>query len=154
MAVGQQVYEYHLDNAYFQLLEDVEIQKGEVDAKVTVTKSAKESVLKFELEGYVVVACDRCLEDMKQPIKNTGKLIVRLGKEFKDDGDEIVEIPEEQGILNVSWFLYEYCELAIPIKHSHPFGQCNKGMSNKLDEYMVDSDSFESGEEEDENLDD
>lgn len=144
MAVGQKVYEYHLDNKFFQLLEDVEIQKGDVVAKVTVTKTAKQSELNFALEGKVVVTCDRCLEEMEQPIKTTGHLIVRLGKEFKDDGDDIVEVPEEQGIINVSWFLYEFCELAIPIKHSHPFGQCNKGMSNKLDEYMVDSDSFES----------
>lgn len=147
MAVGQKVVEYHLDNDFFQMLEDVEIQKGDVNVKVTVNKTAKQSELSFALEGKVVVTCDRCLEEMDQPIKTTGHLVVRLGKEFKDDGDDIVEIPEEQGIINVSWFLYEFCELAIPIKHSHPFGQCNKGMSGKLNEYMVDSDSFESGSE-------
>lgn len=143
MAVGQKVVEYHLDNDFFQMLEDVEIQKGDVDVKVTVNKTAKQTELNFALEGKVVVTCDRCLEEMNQPIKTTGHLIVRLGKEFKDDGDDIVEVPEEQGIINVSWFLYEFCELAIPIKHSHPFGQCNKGMSSKLDEYIVDSESFE-----------
>ncbi|MDO4497225.1 MAG: DUF177 domain-containing protein [Bacteroidales bacterium] len=150
MAVGQKVYEYHLDNNFFQLLEDVEIQKGDVNVKVTVNKTNRESELDFELEGTLVVNCDRCLEEMDQPIKTTGHLVVRLGKEFKDDGDDTIEIPEEQGIINVSWFLYEFCELAIPIRHAHPFGQCNKGMSAKLEELMVSSDSFEENFEEDE----
>lgn len=144
LPVGKSVVEFHLDNNYFALLEDVEIQKGEVNAQVTVTKDAKQFELDFELEGKVVVQCDRCLEDMFQPIKTTGHLIVRFGKEFKDDGDDIVVVPEEQGVINVSWFLYEFIELAIPIKHVHPFGQCNQGMSDKLREHIA----FEVGDEE------
>ncbi len=141
MAIGKSEIEYHLDNSFFALLEDVEIQKGDIHVKVYVDKQAKQSELNFELEGKVVVPCDRCLEDMDQPIKTTGHLIVRFGKEFKDDGDDIVIVPEEQGLINVSWFLYEFIELAIPIKHVHPYGQCNAGMSNKLSEHIaVDAD--------------
>ena len=137
LPIGKSVVEYHLDNAYFALLEDVDIQRGDVNVKVTVSKDAKQHELDFELEGKVVVQCDRCLEDMFQPIKTTGHLIVRFGKEFKDDGDDIVIVPEEQGVINVSWFLYEFIELAIPIKHTHPFGQCNQSMSDKLKEHIA-----------------
>ncbi|MBR0038216.1 MAG: DUF177 domain-containing protein [Bacteroidales bacterium] len=137
MAIGKSVIEYHLDNAFFALLEDVEIQKGDIKVKVLVEKQAKQSELNFELEGKVIVPCDRCLEEMNQPIKTTGHLIVRFGKEFKDDGDDIVVVPEEKGIINVSWFLYEFIELAIPIKHVHPYGQCNAGMSSKLSEHIA-----------------
>ncbi|MBQ0057152.1 MAG: DUF177 domain-containing protein [Bacteroidales bacterium] len=148
MPVGKNVVEYHLDNNFFALLEDVDIQKGDINVKVNIEKQQKQSELNFELEGYVVVPCDRCLEDMNQPIKTTGHLIVRLGKEFKDDGDDIVIVPEEQGIINVSWFLYEFIELAIPIKHVHPFGQCNKGMAGKLREHIaVDAEDVDFGDE-------
>jgi len=141
LPIGESVVEYHLDNAFFALLEEVDIQRGDVDVKVSIHREAKQSELNFELLGKVVVSCDRCLEDMDQPIKTTGHMIVRFGKEFKDDGDDIVIIPEEQGIINVSWFLYEFIELAIPIKHVHPFGQCNQGMSSKLSEHIaVDAD--------------
>lgn len=138
--VGKSEVEFHLDHNFFELLGDVEIRKGDLIARVKVNKTTKESELTFELEGKVVVLCDRCLDEMDQPIKTSAHLIVRLGKEFKDDGDEIVIVPEEQGIINVLWFLYEYIELAVPIKHVHPFGQCNKGMANKLSEHLVDSD--------------
>lgn len=137
MNIGKSMIEYHLDNSFFALLEDVEIQKGDIHVKVTVDKQAKQSELNFELEGKVIVPCDRCLEDMVQPIKTESHLIVRFGKEFKDDGDDVVVVPEEQGLINVSWFLYEFIELAIPIKHVHPFGQCNRGMSDKLSEHIT-----------------
>lgn len=143
MEVGKSEIEYHLGNEFFEAIDEEAIQKGNVTAKVSITKTTKQSELHFELEGKVVVLCDRCLEEMDQPIKTSGHLIVRMGKEFKDDGDDVVIIPEEQGIINVSWFLYEFIELAIPIKHVHPFGRCNVGMASKLNEHLVDSDSFE-----------
>lgn len=143
MEVGKSEIEYHLGNEFFEAIDEEAIQKGNVTAKVSITKTIKESELHFELEGKVVVLCDRCLEEMDQPIKTSGHLIVRMGKEFKDDGDDVVIIPEEQGIINVSWFLYEFIELAIPIKHVHPFGHCNSGMASKLNEHLVDSESFE-----------
>ena len=143
MEIGESVLEYHLDNEFFEAIGEEAIQKGNINAKIRVVKSSKQSELFFELEGKVVVLCDRCLEEMDQPIKTSGHLIVRMGKEFMDDGDDIVVIPEEQGIINVSWFMYEFVELAIPIKHVHPFGRCNMGMASKLSEHLVDSDSFE-----------
>lgn len=143
MEIGESLLEYHLDNEFFEAIGEEAIQKGNINAKIRVVKSTKQSELFFELEGKVVVLCDRCLEEMDQPIKTSGHLIVRMGKEFMDDGDDIVVIPEEQGIINVSWFMYEFVELAIPIKHVHPFGHCNMGMASKLSEHLVDSDSFE-----------
>ena len=129
MEVGTSEIEYHLGNEFFEAIDEEAIQKGNIIAKVRINKTSKQSELKFELEGKVVVLCDRCLEEMDQPIKTTGHLIVRMGKEYKDDGDDVVIVPEEQGIINVAWFLYEFIELAIPI--------------SKLEEHLVDSDSFE-----------
>ena len=150
LPMGKSVVEYHLDSNFFALLEDVEVQKGEVNVRINIEHELKQSELNFELEGKVVVPCDRCLEDMNQPIKATGHLIVRFGKEFKDDGDDIVIVPEEQGSINVSWFLYEFIELAIPIKHVHPFGQCNQGMTSKLSEHIaVDASDEDSAEADD-----
>lgn len=143
MEVGESVIEYHLGNEFFEAIDEEAIRKGNITVKVHVAKTLKQSDLTFELEGKVVVLCDRCLEEMDQPIKTNGHLIVRMGKEFKDDGDDVVIIPEEQGIINVAWFLYEFVELAIPIKHVHPFGHCNTGMASKLSQHLVDSDSFE-----------
>ena len=147
MEIGESVVEYHLGNEFFESIGEEAIQKGNVTARIRIVKNTKQSELHFELEGKVIVLCDRCLEEMDQPIKTSGQLIVRMGKEFKDDGDDVVIIPEEQGVINVSWFMYEFVELAIPIKHVHPFGHCNMGMASKLSEHLVSSDSFESDDD-------
>ena len=143
MEIGESVVEYHLGNDFFEAIGEEAIQKGNITAKIRIVKNTKQSELNFELNGKVVVLCDRCLEEMDQPINTDGHLIVKMGKEFKDDGDDVVVVPEEQGVINVSWFMYEFVELAIPIKHVHPFGQCNRGMASKLSEHLVSSDSFE-----------
>lgn len=153
MEIGESVVEYHLGNEFFESIGEEAIQKGNVTAKIKIVKNLKQSELHFELEGKVIVLCDRCLEEMDQPIKTSGRLIVKMGKEFKDDGDDVVIIPEEQGVINVSWFMYEFVELAIPIKHVHPFGRCNTGMASKLSEHLVSSDSFESDDDSSEGAD-
>jgi uncharacterized metal-binding protein YceD (DUF177 family) len=137
LELGQHEIEYHLDNQFFKDIDGEEFQKGDVNVHVTVVKSASQSELTFLLEGSIIVQCDRCLDEMDLPIKTQGHLIVKLGKEYSDDGDEIVFIPEEQGIINVSWFMYEFISLAIPLKHVHPYGLCNKEMSRKLRSHIA-----------------
>ena len=38
LPMGTSVIEYHLDNGFFALLEDVDIQKGDVNVKVNIRK--------------------------------------------------------------------------------------------------------------------
>ena len=46
-------------------------------------------------------------------------------------------VPEEEGTINVAWFLYEFIALAIPIKHVHAAGKCNKAMAAKLRQHTA-----------------
>jgi uncharacterized metal-binding protein YceD (DUF177 family) len=137
MEIGRREITYHLDNEFFKNIDGEEFQKGDINVTVSVDKSPSQSELNFTLEGYITVLCDRCLDEMQLPIKTDGHLIVKLGKEFKDDGDDIVIIPEEQGYINVSWFMYEFISLAIPMKHVHPYGLCNQEMSRKLRSHIA-----------------
>ena len=88
--------------------------------------------LNFDIEGFIMVPCDRCLDEMNLPVKTSDRLIVKFGKEYTEESDEIVVIPEEEGIINVAWFLYEFIVLTIPLKHIHLPGKCNKTMTSKL----------------------
>ena len=127
-------YQWTVDQDFFAIVEGEEVQKGKVDVTLTVTKESALYHLNFEIAGTVIVTCDRCLDDMPLGISNSGELKVRLGEDFADDGDVII-VPEDKGIVNVSWYIYEFIALAIPMKHVHAPGKCNKGMMEKLDEY-------------------
>ncbi len=129
-------YQWTVDQDFFAVVEGDEVQKGKVDVNLIVSKASSLYRLDFSVTGTVVVTCDRCLDDMTLEIENSGELKVKLGVDFGDDGDVVV-VPEEQGFVNVAWYIYEFIALAIPIKHVHAPGKCNKGMMEKLDELTV-----------------
>ncbi len=132
MNVNLQECEYLLENKFFTDIDADEIQKGKVNVKLAVKKLSMMYELNFDIEGTIVVPCDRCLDDMNLPVKTANRLVVKFGKEYSEESDEIVVIPEEEGIINVAWFLYEFIVLTIPIKHVHLPGKCNKTMTSKL----------------------
>ena len=130
------VIEYDLDDAYFKKIDSPEVQKGNVIAKVSVQKKMNTYELHFQLDGSVIIPCDRCLDEMEQQIHYKEKLQVKFGDKFAEE-DEIVIIPESEGAINVAWFLYEFIVLNIPIKHVHAPGECNKTMVVKLKKHIT-----------------
>ena len=75
------------------------------------------------------------LDEMELPVSTSDKLKVKLGSSFAEEGD-IVVVPEEDGYINIAWFLYEFIALNIPMKHVHAPGKCNKGMVGKLSKHL------------------
>jgi uncharacterized metal-binding protein YceD (DUF177 family) len=104
-------------------------------------------LMDFHIEGNVIVTCDRCLEEMEQPIESDDLLKVKLGEEFAEIGD-IVVVPEEDGYINVAWFIYEFIALNIPMKHVHAPGKCNKDMVHKLSKHLRSAGDDETEEDE------
>ena len=92
-------------------------------------------VLNFHTEGFVVVPCDRCLDDMEIPVDIDDELKVKMGATFSDEND-IVVVPEEDGYINVAWFIYEFIALSLPMKHVHAPGKCNKAMMGALSKHL------------------
>ena len=74
---------------------------------------------------------------MEIPIDTHNRLAVKFGKEYAEESDEVVVIPEEEGAINLAWFLYEFIALAVPMKHVHAPGKCNKAMSSKLKKHTA-----------------
>ena len=144
-------YQYQLDNLFFAELDAPEVQKGKVDVTLKVRKTSGVYQLDFHTEGHVVVICDRCLDEMEQPIETDDRLRVKLGAEYSED-DDMVVVPEEDGYINVAWFIYEFIALSIPMKHVHAPGKCNKEMVDKLSKHLrtvkdEEDDDFEDMEE-------
>ena len=138
-------YQYQLDNQFFLDLDAPEVQKGQVNVLLKVRKTSGVYQLDFQTEGKVMVICDRCLDEMEQLIETKDQLKVKLGVDFSEV-DDIIVVPEEDGYINVAWFIYEFIALSIPMKHVHAPGKCNKDMLNKLSKHLrVSSDDVEDG---------
>ena len=134
---GVHEYEYLLENKFFMDIDGDQVRKGTVKVHLTVNRLSLMFEMNFQIEGTVFVPCDRCLDDVDIPISTHNRLIVKFGKEYSEESDEIVVVPEEEGDINVAWFLYEFISLAVPMKHVHAPGKCNKQMSSKLKRHMT-----------------
>lgn len=146
-----QLYDFQLDNEFFKHVDGAaDIQKGSVKVALVVRKTPAAFEFSFDLQGIVYVPCDRCLDEMPVEVNSQNRLFVKFGKEFSEESDEIVIIPEEEGEINVVWFIYEFVALSIPMKRIHPPGKCNKIMTSKLNKYKPDASSQDGGDEDDE----
>ena len=128
--------EFVLDHSFFAKIDAPEVQRGKVTVTLLVKRTSHAFELDFQTEGMVWIPCDRCLDDMEQPISSTDKLFVKFGHEYAEEGDNLIVIPEEEGEINIAWFMYEFIALAIPMKHVHAPGKCNKAMSSKLSKHL------------------
>jgi len=141
LSPGTHNFEYTLGTTFFVNIDGDEVQKGKVNVTLTVKRTSAAFEMDFQLQGNVMVPCDRCLDEMELPIETQNRLVVKFGKEYAEESDEVVIIPESEGAINLAWFLYEFVALTIPMKHVHAPGKCNKTMSSKLKKHSTRSSS-------------
>jgi len=125
-------YQWTLDDAFFSAVEATEVQHGKVDITLSVHRTSGAFELTFHLRGTVTVQCDRCLEDMEQPIEAEQTIKAKLGDEYDDDG-EMVTVPFTEGVLDVAWLMYEFIALQIPLRHVHADGRCGDEVGETID---------------------
>ena len=125
--------DFSLDDEFFRALDGAQLEHGALHVSVSIRKMTGFFDLDFHTVGTVTVSCDRCLDDMQQPIDADNHLVVKFGDTYSDD-DDTITVDENEGMLDLSWFIYEFIMLAIPIKHVHAPGKCNSAMTQKLEE--------------------
>ena len=137
---------FDLDDTYFAALDGADVKKGSLHVSVSIRKATGFFELLFHTVGTVIVPCDRCLDDMEQPVETDNRLIVKLGSEYSEE-DDIIVVPEDEGILDASWIIYEFVALVIPIRHVHAPGKCNPAMTKALEELSADRSSDEESDQ-------
>lgn len=136
---GKHNVNYVLDNHFFTLINDDEsdIHRGNLDVNLNIERVGNVFDLNFKINGIVFLPCDRCLDDIDMNVDIRNNLIVKFGEEYSDENDEVVIIPETEGYINLSWFIYEFIVLSLPIKRIHQSGQCNKAVISKLKKHKI-----------------
>ncbi len=130
-------YQWTVGDDFFAATEDAQIQQGTVNVELQSKQLAGGQYdLFLNLEGEVTVPCDRCLEPMRQAIKGSATLRVRLGDQDSDDG-EVIEISEARGTIDLRWHVYEQIALSLPLRHVHPDGECPGDAADTLARYAA-----------------
>lgn len=144
MPEGVQEFEYHLGKQFFVDMESTDIHDADLSVRLTVTHKHDIYDLAFHVTGNVTLICDRCLDDLIQPVDTTYEVAVKYGDDYSET-DEMLTIPERDSYLNVSYIIYDTASLAVPARHVHQPGKCNREMSALLRKHRATS----AGEEDD-----
>lgn len=132
MPKGVNEFVYKLGKQFFVNMENNDVRDANLTVDLAVNNTGDFYDLTFAVEGDVTVLCDRCLDDLVLPIETSYHVVVKYGENYNDSSDELLEIPESDNYLNVAYMIYDTVMLAIPIKHVHPMGKCNRAMSALL----------------------
>ncbi|MDO4191646.1 MAG: DUF177 domain-containing protein, partial [Bacteroidales bacterium] len=119
LSCGNHLFEFALDDSFFENLEQNEIFGGDVHAKVEIKKTSQNIAMSISAEGDVVVMCDRCLDNMTLTMEACDDFTIVFGETYAEDGDNIVVVPEQEGEFDVAWLIYETILLALPFNHTH-----------------------------------
>jgi uncharacterized protein len=140
---GLHEFEFEVQDTFFEHFDQELVSAGNIKVKVKLEKRSSFMKLYFKLNGWIVLICDRCLENYRQKVKYKGELFVKFGESDYED-DEIIWILPEEYRINLAQLIYEYIVLSIPLKHVHPekngVSGCNREMLNKLEKHKLNED--------------
>lgn len=139
LALGIHQKAYFLENKFFADIDGDEVQRGKVQVDLTITSTDLMFEMNFQIAGSVVISCDRCLDNMELAISTKNRLVVKFGTTYAEESDEVIIVPESEGEIDLSWFIYEFIALALPMKHVHSVGKCNKAMASQLKKHTAKS---------------
>ena len=136
---GEHMFTYHLDKSFFTKMENNDVRNADLDVVLNVDYNGDIYNFDFNVMGTVTLICDRCLDDLEWPIEAVYNISVKYGDDYNDESDNLLEIPYSDNDLNVAYMLYDTIMLAIPIKHVHPLGKCNRAMTAMLKKHRASS---------------
>jgi uncharacterized metal-binding protein YceD (DUF177 family) len=119
LKAGNHNFAFDIDDRFFEHFEYSEISRGTIRVECLMEKQQRMMIFHFAFDGQVTVACDRCADDLLQPLHGEERLIVKLGTEHGEESDDILVITEHEHEVDLAQFLYEYIHLLLPMKRVH-----------------------------------
>ena len=142
LPAGKSAFSFKADKEFFEYFDNSEILDAQLDIQVVAVKLPGYLGIDCTIDGELVVACDRCLEDLEIPVHSLVKLSVKSGpmeadspQGLQDDGRETLYIQDEEPDLDLSQTVYDYSCLSVPLHHVHEDGKCNPETVKYLNPY-------------------
>ena len=126
LALGVHDFTFDIHDDFFADLEYSEVKQGDVTVRLNVIREELMMTMTFNIEGKVLVPCDRCADEFYIPIQSEQVFYIKLGaEEVEEESDDVAVVPAEEHAYDVRSLIYEYIILSIPIHRVHPEGECN-----------------------------
>lgn len=145
---GAHTYEYEITDRFLTDLdyEGDDIHNLDCRVKLTFDKKVNFFQLHFDIDGKATVACDRCGDPVELLLWDEFNLIVKLTNDealVENEEEDVVFIPFNETIIDVSEWIYEFLLLSFPIQRLHGEDENGKSLCNPevialLDKYKQD----------------
>lgn len=132
LSEGVHDFTFEVDGALFEAFENSEILGADCRATVQLQRGASQLIADVQIEGEVVVACDRCLEDCALPIDYEGQLVVKFSDEEQEYDGEVLWLFPGEPELDLAQYIYESVILSLPYQRVHAEGECNPEMLERF----------------------
>ncbi|MBP3228164.1 MAG: DUF177 domain-containing protein [Bacteroidaceae bacterium] len=120
------------DDGFFQAEEGTGILGGHVVASISASgPRAGVYRVDYTIEGDVRVPCDRCLDELSIHVSRTDSLNVAAW-DSDVEGDEETPVAQRGDRYDLGWNVYESVLLARPTVCTHPDGQCDPAVTERL----------------------
>ena len=139
---GTHTVECHVDESFFNLDDQTEVRRADVDVTLNVTRKSENTYrLEIACRGTVTTACDRCLDDLDLPVDTDYCLNVeQMGTELDDTGDELLIVPSDWRELDAAPLVRDTILLSLPMTHCHESeDDCNADMLDVLDQHLAEA---------------
>ncbi len=122
---GEHVFNYTITDSFFENFEKPDFTDARIEVKMEMDKKQGTFLLKFYINGKVMIPCDRCGDEYEMTLWDEFELLVKqiddaeVAKKNEDDA-EVAYIARSESIIDVSTWIYEFIILSVPIQHIHP----------------------------------
>ncbi|MEM9919981.1 MAG: DUF177 domain-containing protein [Bacteroidota bacterium] len=147
---GMHTFDFEVDNHFFRHFEASPIKEGVFTVQLFFDKRPDLIVMTFQMDGKFQTACDRCLNPIYLPIRDSHQLMVKFSETPSEEA-EVVFIPPGSTELNVAKFIYEYICLSMPmVKIYDCESEENPPCNFKMLQYLEPETNSESEDQQDE----
>lgn len=137
MPFGNNDFQYVINDSFFGVRDYSEVKSGVVNLLLNVQKLESMFILTLNLEGFVVLPCDRCGDDYNQKIDSVAKIFLKYGSvnDIDNDDDDVIFINKNDNDFDLSDIIYDYISISLPIHRAHEDESlCNQDVIKYLEE--------------------
>ncbi|MGZ3864920.1 MAG: YceD family protein [Bacteroidia bacterium] len=150
LPVGSHLYEFEVDNTFFESREYSEVEGGKFDVKLELIKQNHLITLIFNIEGTANVACDRCTKPYDVEVNAREEMFLKFGDPDEEHPENVLVLPNGANELDISQPLYEFISLALPYRNvpceEDETFECDEETLKKLNEVSTDEPEQNPGE--------
>lgn len=133
------MFDFEIDKRFFNEFDYSIVKDGALKVVVRLEKQETMMILHFNIEGYLSLDCNLCLNSYPEKTSINERVIVKFNDEddINETTEEILVLSKSDYELDIAPLLYEYINLAVPINSrcDNPGNEtfCDKEMVSKIE---------------------